>query len=59
MGRRVLGVMAVLIAVATVYGRYHYLADVTAGFLIAGMALLITRLGVGNVPRRTQRGNFR
>jgi membrane-associated phospholipid phosphatase len=32
---RVLGVIAVLIAVATVYGRYHYLADATAGFLIA------------------------
>jgi membrane-associated phospholipid phosphatase len=26
---------AALIAVATVYGRYHYVADAAAGFLIA------------------------
>jgi membrane-associated phospholipid phosphatase len=35
---RLLAVIAVLIAAATVYGRYHYLADATAGFLIAGVA---------------------
>jgi hypothetical protein len=28
-------VMAVLIAIATVYGRYHYLADATCGAVIA------------------------
>ena len=32
---RGLFVIATLIAVATVYGRYHYLADATAGLLIA------------------------
>jgi membrane-associated phospholipid phosphatase len=41
---RALGVTAVLIAVATVYGRYHYLADVAAGLLMAGAALFIARL---------------
>ena len=35
---RFLGVMAALIAVATVYGRYHYLADAAAGFAMAGLA---------------------
>jgi membrane-associated phospholipid phosphatase len=28
-------VIAVLIAIATVYGRYHYLADATCGAVIA------------------------
>jgi membrane-associated phospholipid phosphatase len=32
---RCLLVMAVLIAMATVYGRYHYVADAVAGFLVA------------------------
>jgi membrane-associated phospholipid phosphatase len=32
---RFLLLMAVLIAVATVYGRYHYAADAAAGFLVA------------------------
>jgi membrane-associated phospholipid phosphatase len=36
--------MAALIAVATVYGRYHYLVDAVAGLLMAGVALLITLL---------------
>ena len=35
---RLLFTMAVLIAVATVYGRYHYLADATGGFLVAAFA---------------------
>ena len=35
---RFLLVMAVLIATATVYGRYHYLADALAGFLLAVVA---------------------
>jgi membrane-associated phospholipid phosphatase len=38
-----LGLTAVLIATATVYGRYHYLADAAAGFLMAILALAITR----------------
>ena len=41
---RFLLVMAVLIATATVYGRYHYLADAVAGFGMAVLALAITRL---------------
>jgi membrane-associated phospholipid phosphatase len=44
---KVLLVMACLIATATVYGRYHYLADAAAGLAIAllawGMALLAER----------------
>lgn len=34
---RVLGVTAALVAVATVYGRYHYLADAAAGLLMAAL----------------------
>jgi membrane-associated phospholipid phosphatase len=45
---RFLFVIAILIALATFYGRYHYLADVTAGFLIAA--------GVSAVARAAQRG---
>jgi membrane-associated phospholipid phosphatase len=41
---RFLGVTAALIAVAAVYGRYHYLADAAAGLLMAGVAFLIARL---------------
>ena len=40
---RLLLVMAVLIATATVYGRYHYLADAAAGLAVAVLALAITR----------------
>jgi membrane-associated phospholipid phosphatase len=40
---RLLGVTATLIAVATVYGRYHYVADVVAGLLMTGVAFLIAR----------------
>jgi len=38
---RLLLVMAVLIALATVYGRYHYAADAAAGFAMAIIALAI------------------
>jgi membrane-associated phospholipid phosphatase len=41
---RLLGVTAVLVAVATVHGRYHYLVDAVAGLLMAGAAFLIARL---------------
>jgi membrane-associated phospholipid phosphatase len=52
---RLLGVMAVTIAVATVYGRYHYLADVGAGMLMAGVALLIAcLLGRSRNPKVSQ-----
>ncbi len=40
---RLLTAAAVLIAVATVYGRYHYLADVIAGLLMACLAFVIAR----------------
>ncbi len=39
---RFLFVMALLIAVATVYGRYHYLADALAGLAMAALAARIT-----------------
>lgn len=39
---RLLLVLAVLIATATVYGRYHYLADAAAGFAMALAALAIS-----------------
>jgi membrane-associated phospholipid phosphatase len=41
---RFLLVMAVLIATATVYGRYHYLADAAAGFAMAVLALGVSRM---------------
>lgn len=34
--------LAVLIATATVYGRYHYLADVLAGMLMTAVAIAVT-----------------
>ena len=40
---RFLFVMAVLIATATVYGRYHYLADAATGLVMAVLALVLTR----------------
>lgn len=47
---RLLLVIAALIAAATVYGRYHYLADATAGFAIAGLAL--AAVWTATSPRR-------
>jgi membrane-associated phospholipid phosphatase len=41
---RFLLAMATLIATATVYGRYHYLADAVAGFGMAVLALVLSRL---------------
>jgi membrane-associated phospholipid phosphatase len=41
---RFLLVMAILIATATVYGRYHYLVDALAGFAVAVVAFVISRL---------------
>jgi membrane-associated phospholipid phosphatase len=35
--------MAVAIATATVYGRYHYLADAVAGFTVAVLAFAVSR----------------
>ncbi|MCD6029870.1 MAG: phosphatase family protein [Thermomicrobiales bacterium] len=40
---RFLLVMAILIATATVYGRYHYFADALAGFAMAVLAFLVAR----------------
>lgn len=40
---RLLMVMAVLIATATVYGRYHYVADALAGLAMSLLALLVSR----------------
>ena len=36
---RALLVLAILIAVATVYGRYHYMVDALAGFAVSLVAL--------------------
>jgi membrane-associated phospholipid phosphatase len=36
--------MALLIAVATVYGRYHYLTDAVAGLLMAVIALMLATM---------------
>jgi membrane-associated phospholipid phosphatase len=48
---RLLLVIASLIAIATVYGRYHYLADALAGLLVALVALGVQRLPtVSNRP---------
>jgi membrane-associated phospholipid phosphatase len=44
---RVLLLMAILIAIATVYGRYHYAADA-----IAGVAISILALGFSMIVRR-------
>jgi len=41
---RSLAVLAVLIATAVVYGRYHYLVDALAGFASAMLALLFAQL---------------
>jgi len=46
---RFLLVLAVLIAVATVYGRYHYAADAVAGF---GMSLVATALAAALDKRK-------
>ncbi len=43
---RLLFIIAVLIAVATVYGRYHYLADATAGLLMAVVAVAFAKYGL-------------
>jgi membrane-associated phospholipid phosphatase len=58
---RFLLVMAVLIAIATVYGRYHYVADATAGFAVAVLALAFGTVLHGNstVPSVTCRSRHR
>jgi membrane-associated phospholipid phosphatase len=47
---RFLLVMAVLIAVATVYGRYHYVVDAVAGFAVSLVALALGRLVERSTP---------
>ncbi|MFB3827054.1 MAG: phosphatase PAP2 family protein [Bryobacteraceae bacterium] len=42
---RGLVITAVLIAIATVYGRYHYAVDALAGFAMALAALAVARMG--------------
>jgi membrane-associated phospholipid phosphatase len=36
---------AALVSIATVYGRYHYGADVAAGFAVSLLAIPASRLG--------------
>ena len=57
---RFLLVMAVLIATATVYGRYHYLADAAAGFAVAlaalGISVIRSRVAASTAPARKEHG---
>jgi membrane-associated phospholipid phosphatase len=39
---RILLILAILIALATVYGRYHFAADTVAGLFMALLALAVT-----------------
>ncbi len=48
---RLLLALAILIATATVYGRYHYLADATAGLAMALAATALYR-GLSTFPRK-------
>jgi membrane-associated phospholipid phosphatase len=48
---RLLVAIAVLIATATVYGRYHYAADAAAGFTVAVAAFGLSRLLSATGPR--------
>jgi membrane-associated phospholipid phosphatase len=50
---RLLLAMAVLIATATVYGRYHYLADASAGLAMALVAAMLTRW-LSTFPRKKE-----
>jgi len=50
---RLFAAAAVVIAIATVYGRYHYLVDVFAGLLMTGVALVLTRLLAARPNRNT------
>ncbi len=43
---------AVLVSIATVYGRYHYAADVLAGFAVSLVAIPAWRLGESRPERR-------
>jgi len=49
---RAMAVYATLVGVATVYGRYHYAADVVAGFAVSLISILALRLsrapGIGS-----------
>jgi membrane-associated phospholipid phosphatase len=47
---RFLFVIAILIAAATFYGRYHYVADVAAGFLIAAGVAAVARAAGAKAP---------
>jgi membrane-associated phospholipid phosphatase len=40
-------VTAGLIAIATVYGRYHYLVDAAAGLVMALVALIAATIHIG------------
>ncbi len=54
-------VYAFSVSMATVYGRYHYAADVVAGFavsLIPGLVCLILRKRVTLLQKTTDSGNF-
>ena len=50
--------MATLIALATVYGRYHYLADAVAGLFMAILAMAFSHLHVPGAPARSRPTGF-
>jgi membrane-associated phospholipid phosphatase len=50
---RFLQITAVLIAVATIYGRYHYAADAAAGFSMAVLALVLGRPKIARIHKLT------
>jgi membrane-associated phospholipid phosphatase len=49
---RTLFVIAALIAIATVYGRYHYLADATCGAVIVCVVAFFLRAWPSTLHRR-------
>jgi membrane-associated phospholipid phosphatase len=49
---RLLFSTAVVIAIATVYGRYHYAADATAGSVMAGVAVTASKITECAIARR-------
>ena len=53
---RFLLAMAVLIAVATVYGRYHYLADAATGLVMAVLAIALQAFRMPAIVRRRDNG---
>ena len=52
-------VAAILIAIATVYGRYHYLADGLAGLAMAILARAAAKLADSEFSISVRKGAYR